>query len=101
MRGVRDDLPSFPGNCGVIVRAYGRQTTANDFRGPAYYPKLLFVLAGSTTIPDQEGEGEHAFNGCTIKMGHACLTYPKLPQLTEEVEPLMGFGNNKTNVEVP
>ena len=61
----------------------------------------LFVLAGSTTIPDQDGEGEHAFDGCTIKMGHACLTYPKLPQLTEEVYSLMGFGNNKTNVQVP
>ena len=40
---------SFPGNSGVIVRVYGRQTTANDFRGPAYPLKLLFVLAGGTT----------------------------------------------------
>jgi hypothetical protein len=49
MRGVREDLSSFPGNSGVIVRVYGRQTTANDFRGPAYPLKLLFVLAGGTT----------------------------------------------------
>lgn len=57
---------------------------ANDLGGPTYHPlQLLFILAGSAAVPDQDGEGEHAFNCGAVEVGHACSTDPKFLELSE------------------
>lgn len=49
------------------------------------YIYILLVLAGGTTTPDQDGEGENPFHGSPIEVNYTCLTDDKFPPLAEEV----------------